>query len=345
MMDGLTFIYRRLLILMTVSLLALPGCDIHEYPVISETVEHEVHLQFNAETMFDWTFSHDWDFEVDKSTKSGSHEGRVRYVIRLYPVSDKGVTATIPSQEYILYGNVNDPYGGEFTLSLLPGEYDMMVWADWEIPGRENEFYYDVSDFSAITLATHQGNTDYRAAFRGSQRITVLSDMYGRDREPIVIRLERPFAKFEIITNDLNEFITKNMAKLGDPDTKALNLDQLVVKVIYPLYMPHVYSIFTDKPKDSMTGVSFESKITKKSETEASLGFDYVFVNGSNALVTIQVAIYDKNDELLSLTESMHIPIMRNKHTFVKGSFLLQKAGGSIGIDPGFDGEFNIVLP
>lgn len=344
--------YSTALILVIASLLGLSGCDIHEYPVISETVEHEVHLQFNAETMFDWTFSHDWDFETDNPTKADQPKGRMRYIIRLYPVSAKGRTASAPVQEHLLYGDVHGPYGGKFSIHLLPGEYDMMVWADWEIPGRENEFYHDASDFSNITLTTHHGNTNYRDAFRGTQRITVLSDMYEHEREPIVIRLERPFAKFEIITNDLSEFITKQLAILhakeeaagatkGDMPTKTIDLDDYEVVIYYPGYMPSAFNMFIDKPVDSMTGVSFKSKLTRINEKEARMGFDYVLVNGADAAVTVQVGLFDKEGEQLALSSPMNIPLLRNKRTVVRGSFLMQKASGSVGINPDFDDEYN----
>ncbi len=343
---------RYALILMVAPLLFLTGCDIHEYPTVSPTAEHEVTVEFNVKSMFDWENMTEWEY--DGSTKSYVPEGRMRFIFRLYPVDQKSRAAVEHVQEHIVYGDIEQMYGATFTLDLLPGEYDLMAWADLEIPDCEGEFYHDASDFSAITLTRHEGNSHHRDAFRGSKRITVYSDMYEREKEPITIYMERPFAKFEIVTNDLEEFITKQMtaaaAKEAElkgetkdgTETKSIDLNEYVVKIIYPMYMPNTYNMFTDKPIDSTTGISFESDITQVSATEATLGFDHVFVNGIESLVSVQIAIYDKEGTLLSQTGIMDIPLTRNRHTIVTGSFLIQEASGGVSIDPSFDGEYNI---
>ena len=82
--------------------------------------------------------------------------------------------------------------------------------------------------------------------------------------------------------------------------------------------MPHAYSMHTDKPVDSSTGVMFESTLKKLSESEASMGFDYVFVNGKKSAVTVQIGIYD------------------NEGT---------QASGGVTINPDFDGDHNLIFP
>ena len=39
---------------------------------------------------------------------------------------------------------------------------------------------------------------------------------------------------------------------------------------------------------------------------------------------------------------SLDVPVWLSTITLVKGNFLTTKASGGVGIDPGFDGEFNI---
>ncbi len=346
-----------LILMMMTSLLGLSSCDIHEYPKVPETAPYEIQLDFNVENMFDW--ENTLEIMYPDSTKSYTPSGEIRYTIRLYPVSSRGAVSQEYTQEHIIYSPLSDMYGETFTLQLKPGEYELMIWADLEVPGTDGEYYYDPSNFSEVLLARHQGNTDYRDAFRGRTSVTVLSDMYERERETIVVKMERPIAKYEVVTNDLGEFINKLIAegwaeKCGievtenmEPDgtlTKSIDLDQFTVKFYYVGFMPSAYSLFTDKPVDSQTGVLFESKISGLNEDEASLGFDYVFVNGTDTFVTVQIGVYDNEGTQLSLTEPIDIALKRNQYTILKGSFLMQKASGGVSINPDYDGDYNIPI-
>ena len=103
-------------------------------------------------------------------------------------------------------------------------------------------------------------------------------------------------------------------------------------------------SAFTDKPIDSRTGVSFDSKIPPTESGEASLGFDYVMVNGVESFVSVIVAVYDTDGQLMVTSDAGKVPTKRNWHTIVRGKFLTQTANSGVGIDPGFDGEWNIEI-
>ena len=46
-------------------------------------------------------------------------------------------------------------------------------------------------------------------------------------------------------------------------------------------------------------------------------------------------------NELLSSTDPIDVPLERSKLTIVRGPFLTTQASGGVGIDPGFDGEWN----
>ena len=108
--------------------------------------------------------------------------------------------------------------------------------------------------------------------------------------------------------------------------------------------MPCAYNMNSDKPVDSKLGVSYNSKLDIISEDEASLCFDYMFVNGVQSAVTVQLGLYDKNDRQIALTEPIDVPMKRSHHTLMKGSFLIQQASGGITINPDFDGNHNIEI-
>lgn len=164
--------------------------------------------------------------------------------------------------------------------------------------------------------------------------------------------MERPLAKYEFVSNDLQEFI-EMQAQLAAAKNNSGSLSQSAevdlsdFKVVFSYfgYMPDTYSMFTDKPVDSATGVTFESRIIQTGDNEASLGFDYIFVNGQQTATTVQIAIYDSEGNQLSLTDPVEVPLARSCHSIMHGQFLLSNASGGIGIDPGFDGDHNIVIP
>ena len=106
-----------------------------------------------------------------------------------------------------------------------------------------------------------------------------------------------------------------------------------------------MWSNYTDKPVDSSTGVMFESTLRKLSESEASMGFDYVFVNGKKSAVTVQIGIYDNEGTQLSLTEPIEVPLKRSHHTIMTGMFLMSEASGGVTINPDFDGDHNLIFP
>ena len=102
--------------------------------------------------------------------------------------------------------------------------------------------------------------------------------------------------------------------------------------------------MFTDKPADSWTGMTFESKMFSEDYNEMTMGFDYIFVNGSETTLSISLEVYDDEGELLAATDPINVPIVRSKLTLVKGSFLTSKASEGVSISPGFDGEYNLPL-
>ena len=109
--------------------------------------------------------------------------------------------------------------------------------------------------------------------------------------------------------------------------------------------MPNTYSMYTDKPVDSSTEVMFETTLKKLSDTEASMGFDYVFVNGKQSAITIQIGLYDNHGTQLSLSGPIEVPLKRSHHTILTGMFLLSEASGGVTINPDFDGEHNLIFP
>lgn len=349
---------KILYLIICLPILLLSACDVHEWPETPEFVK--LHLRLNYETdMTEWEHLYDGTSVIEQGygeTYDNHRDyGKIRYIVRAYPISEKQRTMQDYTQEFVFTKDIAEGYNHEVTLDLIPGDYNIMVWSDIVQHGGDT-YFHDKTNFAEITLqGEHQGNNDYRDAFRGSGNVTLIADIIERVPDTLDIAMQRPLAKYEFITTDLTEFINKEQTRAdakskaqstdGEDVTTKVSIEDYKVVFYYVGFMPNAYSLFTDKPVDSATGVLFESTLNSLSETEASVGFDYVFVNGTESAVTVQIGIYDNEGTQLSLTEPIKVPLRRSHHTIMRGMFLMSETSGGISINPEFDGDYNLVFP
>ena len=171
------------------------------------------------------------------------------------------------------------------------------------------------------------------------------------------ISMQRPLAKYEFVTNDVLEFVEKEATRVAskanggnsrsndDIPSRVINIEDYKVVFYYVGFMPNAYSINTDKPVDSSTGVFFESKLKKLTESEAAIGFDYVFVNGKESSITLKIGVEDNEGTQLSLSEAIEVPLKRSHHTILTGMFLMSEASGGVSINPEYEGDHNMIFP
>lgn len=367
--------FRHLYLFIATAVVALLcGCDatIHEYPE-EEKPATPLTLRF----VFNDSLPQYKTIETGMS-RSATRAERLcerRFIVRAFR-TDGGYSGTRTADYTFLYTlpDVGTDSIYEVHPDLPAGSWRFMVWEDYSALGTGEGTYYNADSFEEIVLvrdagAAHQGNTDRRDAFRGVKD-TVLTRL---SAEVCTIEMQRPLAKYEFVTTDLDEFLTRALQQAAQrsgqtaggsggtaktpsadagarsgmdqsalTDTRGINLEDYRVVFSYPLYMPCSYNMFTDRPADSWAAVTFEGSITRLSSTEARLGFDYVFVNGTEAMVTVAVAIYNKENVQVAAVDAITVPLRRSRLTTVRGKFLTASAGGAVSIDPGFDGEYNI---
>lgn len=329
-------------LLTLMGLIMLASCDPHQFPDKGLTL----HLRFDTA----WTHS-EYSTGISPATmptRSAGEATRMRYIIRLYDYAgDAAGQVSAPYREFVFYRNVTDNYDADFEITVDPGHYRVMAWADFPASPHNGGLYHDAADFAEVRLLTpHTGNTDRRDAFRGFTEVKASEVTY--DMGSIVINMERPMAKYEFVSTDLKEFMAQETRKLttAGTSTSRANVDLSKYKVVflYSGYMPNAYSLFTDRPVDSTTGISFDGRIKQLSDSEVSLGFDYVLVNHEHTSITVRVGLYNGQGTLLSLSKPINVPVWRSNHTIVRGRFLMENASGNIGIDPTYDGEYNLII-
>lgn len=340
------------------ALLCITSCAVHEWPEPSPA-DVIVNLDFDTQLP---------QYKVlnEEGTRA-SHDGRdydIRYTIAAYRLLQDGSYAEEPFLLKVFSRDEIEELDATFRFSIDEGSYRFYVWTDFVLAGTQSDYFYNTTNFRRISLqGAHEGNNDFRDAFSGSADLKVIRRGSKETPSTVTVQMRRPLAKFEFITTDLQEFITKTIEAMirkeeaeaaakagetkseGDTKTPVVDLEKYTVVFFYSGYMPNAYNMMEGKPCDSATGVKFSSAISAIDNHDARLGFDYVFVNGEESSVMVTVALYDEEGTQLSVSRQIEVPIKRSMLTTVRGSFLMQNTGGGVAIDPGFEDEFNIYIP
>lgn len=306
----------------------MSSCDVHEFPDPSlKEVDYTLHLDYSTEMPLYKVV------EYTEPTRAEAAEYDVRYIVNVF---DRDEESREVLHSFTFTKDDISELNNSVTFRIRVGEYRFVVWTDYVEQGSEADLFYSTGRFEYIGFATEQhfGNEDMRDAFEGS--ITaVVSD----ESLEATVQMSRPMAKFNFITNDLNIFVARALAARGNSE-----LEEYSLVMRYNGFMPSAYNLHAGGTTDSGSGYGFASEIRQISETEAELGFDYVFVNDHETLVSVFVEVYDAEGKLLSSSRPVDVPLMRSKLTTVVGNFLTSDASGGVFVSPGYNGDHNIVV-
>ena len=220
-------------------------------------------------------------------------------------------------------------------LSLMPGNYNLRLWADW------NGGYYNADDLSAVTVLTDSyvanGETDKKDAYYTASVLNI-----GEEDTEQAITLTRPFARYRLIANDVEGYL--NLIKNGE-DLPAI--EDLQVRVTYEGFFPTGFNVATGKPNDALnTSIHYTSVPTAADgydeATARQVGADFVLTNGEESAVTVTIQMIDTNtDETVCTVSGIKIPYKRGHLTTVSGHFLTAgKTAGGVQVDT----EWNDVI-
>ena len=350
---------KQLSLILLVLAWLMTSCDVHEFPELSSEANFTLHLNFDTEMLL---YKQEVARVKSRSANNSAGAYDVRHIVsvhRLHP--DGNYDRTADTTIVFTCDDVKN-LNCSRALKLREGTYSFFVWTDFVDEGSLDDKYYATSDFNEIILKdkkNYTGSCDFRDAFRGMQQATVAVSDDGMTtvNNEATVTMRRPLAKFKFISTDYTTFVENMLkaeaAKKGanaisetgdDAEPRRINPDDYRVVFRYTGFMPCSYNMFTDKPADSWTGISFEGNLKPEGNGEVEMGFDYVFVNGAEAGVSVMVEVYHKDGTLVASSPSIDVPLKRSRLTIVRGSFLTTIAEGGVGIAPDFDGEYNIVI-
>ena len=213
-------------------------------------------------------------------------------------------------------------------LSLMPGDYDLRLWADW------NGGYYNTDDLGKVLVLTDSyvanGETDKKDAYYATGNLTVTDDTPDKP-----VTLERPFAKYRLIATDVEAYYN-----LIDKGEALPDIEDLQVRVTYEGFFPTGFNVATGKPNDALnTGIHYTSMPTVAEGYDAKVnrqvGADFVLTNGEESFVNVTIQMIDTNTgEAVATVQHVKIPYKRGHLTTVTGHFLTAgKTPGGVQID------------
>ena len=231
------------------SLLVFSSCDVHQWPDTPDTVKFHLQLNFDTQmTQMNFVYQNNQVIAQGEGATydNALQSGTARYIIRVYPNGNTPFTdpssANPCLKEFTFTRNLSQGYDYATDIELPQGDYKIMVWSDLS-ENEDGPYFYNPQNFAEIKLwGTYRGNTNYRDAFRGSGQIRLVPDILADVPDTLSISMQRPLAKYEIITNDLRDFITKEA---------VVDTEDYTVVFLYAGFMPNTYNLFSDRPADS----------------------------------------------------------------------------------------------
>lgn len=251
-------------------------------------------------------------------TKAAADEStrQLRCVAEVYR---QGTTARIHRRVQLCEEQTDGTYLAE--LSLLPGDYDVHLWADWTTDGTTNDKYYNADDLSAVTVLTDNyvanGLTDEKDAYYTNSLTLTVTDEANQGSPSGeswgAVTLTRPFARYRIIASDVQGYL--NLIANGEDYPPV---EDLQVHITYEGFFPTGFDVATGKPNDALnTGIHYTTApvaATGYPEGEArQIGSDFVLTNGEESFVTVNIQMIDpRTGEAISTVSGIQIPYRRD---------------------------------
>ncbi len=268
----------------------------------------------------------------------------LRYVVDLYRV-DASHSQFVERQ--VLFASVDTPAPQvEAKFRVDAQRYRVLVWCDYVQEDLREAWYYNTDDLRRIvyTDVPVVDNND-KDAFTNVLDVDFTSYCYAAGDYEVVhdLSLERPNGKFKCVATDRDDYV-----RGGD------DAEDITAVVAYEQYVSGGYNVEEQRPNYFEPTRTFVAKAHIDDSGELVLCYDYLFVNGKQTNVRVDLSLY-KGDvvidpsgvvggELISQWLDVVVPLKRNMETIIEGRMLTTSSGtGGVGVDPSFDHE--ILIP
>ena len=257
---------------------ALAAACVHQWPEPAEA-DFILHVTFPDEMPQGPTH------EINTRASQQADDYDVRYVVEAYEkMSDGSYNENTPYARFHFSKDDIKSLDNTFQIRLMEGEYRFRVWTDYIDSKTQEPVFYNADNFRYIKLfgrdekVAHVGNNDFRDAFTGCVDAEIIR--FGGNHAPssASMQMYRPLSKIVFITNDLEDWITKVLVNRHEMQAQSgqsnvplepsqVNLEDYIVKVQYPQYMPNAFNLSTDRTAWSDVNVSFQSQLIRSCPT------------------------------------------------------------------------------
>ena len=270
---------------------------------------------------------------------NGSDVNRCILEVYLLEGEDGSVTASLYGTRHIV--KMQDQKASFEDLNLITGQkYRLVLWAD-HVDDPENglgtDLYYDTENLPSVSYKSgteYESNEDSRDAFFKVEEFELDGP------EDRTVSLTRPFGQINVITTDYGLI----------PSTHS---DLLPVKVklafpSIPTSIDLVNGTVNDMDKvTTSTAVDIAGLDVDGEEDSKQLSFDYILAPAEGQTVVSEFTMsFLKDDGTTPVAKDYtfeNIPVQRNYRTNVSGALLTDRAGVDVKVEPGFDGDEEVI--
>lgn len=267
------------------------------------------------------------DFVSTKS-RAANDEPRLRAVVEVY--NKRTDARVLRKEEFVTATSTEGVY--TTALQLNPGNYDVRLWADYTTDARTDNHYIttDTKNIKILGKDQYRANTDTRDAFTQALTLTI-----GNKDQSENVTLHRPLAKYRLVANDVAKYNALRAER------KYPALEDLKISIAYEGFLPCAYNVNTQKPSDSDGGYGYASALSQQSDDAATVGKDFVLVNGEQSFVTVTILFKDANGKTISGINGVRIDYRAGQLTTVSGNFLTAGVGG-VQVDTDWSGDYEV---
>ena len=321
------------------------GC-VHEFPDDNAVDPSLIDVQLSLSINMQFTAS-DTILHTYADMLGGDYD--VRYIVDIYEANPNSTTydvnnrirRIVKTENTIITDGIYDL--GD-TLRLPAKDYKIVVWIDFVDKGTNTDKYYNTADLEHISVilqnGKYQGYSTTKDAFTGSVDVD-LTPYRGQRYVHYTAQADvmRPFAVYQIITTDEEQFTTYQKTISYAPIMPAQTRE------LYELYFPMGYNVFSYTPENFLMGVNYNYDITDVVPgKEAILASDFVFM-GNDTFYSVDFEILSADGQHINTINGLRIDLKRNHITVIRGEFLTKDLNnnGGVGINDGFTDE--IIVP
>lgn len=321
------------------------GACVHEYPGEGKEIDPtEIDLTIRLETTPSIT-------ETSEIAKYDALPKYLYFVVELYEDDFQSEPVMRRTTGALRKGDGSAAI--DLTVPVHAGKYRLAAFAAACYDIDSDGCMYDLTDLGNVVFKDeYEGSTELKECYALNMDIDLeLPEGTWFAEQTVTGRMESPLGRLEIISEDVADFVTRigERSSASESVMKGPEEDlwrQYGLQWVYSFYYPVGYNVMTGYPNKTEQNVSFDTDIYLINDSEVLMGYDYVFVNGEDIDINLSLVLYgSQSGEIINTYSGVNATVYKGRTTTVRGDFLTTSQGAGIGIDPGFDGDINIVIP